>query len=158
MPAKTHSDGIGLKGRVEIWKRPAESDSKEDWEKIVDQENLVPDAGLNKYRGLIKGSHTDAISDFAFGTSGTSEAAGDTSLGSQVHQEAFDGSTDTATGEVRWNGLVDSVEPSGQPHDIEEFGVLFDDDTLASRITFPAETKDSTQEWRVRYTLTLANA
>lgn len=151
-----HGDDLKLKGKFELQKRPADSNSEEDWETFEEQENLIPDVALNKYRDLIQGNHTDAISDFCFGTDGTAEASGDTDLGSQVHQEAFDGKTDTATGEARWTGLLDSTEPSSQPVDLEEVGVKFDDGTLASRITFTAETKDSTQEWRVRYTLTLS--
>lgn len=156
--AKNHEEGIRMKGHVLIEKRPAESDSEEDWETVTEQDNLIPDIGLNKYRDLIKGEHGSVIQKLCFGTDGTSEGSGDTDLGNQVHIEPWDGDSDTATGEVRWTGKLDSVEPSGQPYDIAEFGVKFDDNTLASRITFPAETKDNSQEWRVRYTLTLANA
>ena len=156
--ATNNEDQAGLKGHVELQKRPAGSESEDDWETFHEQDNLIPDAGLNKYRDLIKGEHSSNISQFCYGTDGTAEAAGDTDLGNQVHIEPWDGDNDTATGEVQWTGKLDSVEPANQPHDIAEFGVKFEDGTLASRITFPAETKDNSQEWRVRYTLTLSNA
>lgn len=98
------------------------------------------------------------ISQFCYGTGTTSPSASDMDLENQVHVENWDGDSNIATGEVQWTGVLDSAEPQGQPYDISEFGVKFEDGTLASRITFPAETKDSTQEWRVRYTLILSNA
>lgn len=149
------ADGVKHEGRVEIWAL----DENGEEEKIVDTTNLVVDVGLNALRENMRSDEQSVyIQRMAFGTGGTAESSSDTSLGTKVHEEHFDGNTATGTGEVRFNTVIDSVEPSGQPYDIEEFGVLLSDGTLWSRITFPAETKDSTQEWRVRYTSTWQNA
>jgi len=155
---KTQNDSAQLEGHLIIESRPADSDSESDWEERVNTKNLIPDVALDKYISLIQGEHTDAVQELVFGTDGTTEASTDTSMGNPVHSEDFSGYSDQSTGESQWTGVVDSVEPQGQPYDIAEFGVRFEDGTLAARTTFPAETKDSTQEWRVRYNLTLSNA
>lgn len=156
--AKDNSDRAGMEGRFELQRRPAGSNDESDWETFHEEKNLIPDAGLNHYRDMIDGRHQDSINRFVYGTGTTDEAAGDTELENEVLRKQFGGSTDVGTGQIRYTGELTSIEPSGQPYDISEVGVLFEDGTLASRITFPAETKDQSQEWRVRYTLTIANA
>lgn len=151
-------DDAGLSGRFEIFSRPKDSQSEDDWEKIVDEKNLIPDEGLNKYRDLILGDHVDVPDKFALGIGTTSEASGDTSLENEQYREDFGSKTENGTGVARWEGSLESIEPSNQPFDFSEIAVIFEDGSLGSRITFPAETKDSTQEWRIRYTLTLTNA
>lgn len=148
-------DDIGVKGHLTIESRPKGSDSDEDWEEIVDTDNLVVDVGRDRMRDVLQGQVDDEISDFCFGTDGTNAAAGDTDLGNEVHRENFNGFSDVSTGESQWTGVLDSVEPSGQPYDLAEFGVKFNDGTLLARTTFVAETKDTTQEWRVRYNLSI---
>jgi len=151
-------DDVHVQGRLEIWERPADSDKA--WstsKKIVDEPNLVVDVGLNKLRDIYQGDSNTSLNTFLYGTDGTNAAAGDTGLGTQVHSEVFDSYSDQGTGKSRDEGLLDSIEPSSQPHDMAEFGTAFADGTLWSRVTFPAETKDSSVEWRVRYTMTLQN-
>lgn len=155
---RDQKDKSGLKGRVQMFKRPKSSDDEGDWEQFVDQSNLIPDDGLNKYRDLIKGEHTSVPNSFAYGTDGTDEDPGDSSLGGQVIKKNFSGSSAPSVGVLELKGSLNSIEPDNQPFDFAEFGVFFEDGTLASRITFPSETKDASQEWRVTYTLTLTNA
>lgn len=146
-------DFMRPEGHLEVW--AVNEDGSE--EKIIDEKNLVVDAGLDYLRDRVQGDSSEQIEKFCFGTDSTSESASDTDLGTQVHVENWDSYSDTATGESRWEGLLDSIEPSGQPHDIAEFGVKLSDGTLFARTTFTASTKDNTQEWRVRYTLTFQN-
>lgn len=156
MAAADNQDRAGMKGHVELQKRPAGSD--EDWKTFHEQENLIPDEALNHYRDLIDGNHTASINSYGYGTGTTEAAPGDQDLESEVLKKQFGGSSNISTGKIRWTGEITSVEPESQPFDISEFAVFFEDGVIASRITFPAETKDQSQEWRVRYTLTIANA
>jgi len=156
--AQDHSDEVRPKGHLTIESRPADSDDPSDWETRVDKDNLIVDVGLDKLRDILQGDSEADVTQYAYGTDTTTEAAGDTSLGNEVYRSNFAGSTDPSTGAARWTALMTSIEPSGQPYDISEFGVFFEDGVMLARTTFPAETKDSTQEWRIRYTLTFASA
>jgi hypothetical protein len=151
-------ENISAKGHLTIEERPRQSADPEDWETVVDEHNIVVDVGLEKVIDFVLEDHDDVIDYFALGTDGAGPNAGDTALGNQVHEELFDSSTKVDYQTARWEGLLTSVEPSGQPFDFAEFGTKWTDKTLFNHVTFASTTKDSTVEWRIRFELTLANA
>lgn len=151
-------DSAGLKGRVEIFSRPADSNDEDDWEQIVDETNIVPDVGLDKYKNLLLGNTDDRVDSWHLGIDGTAESSSDTALGNEKYEERWGSRISNGTGSLRYEGSLESIDPPAQPFDFAELGVKFEDGTLASRITFTPQTKDSTQEWRIRYTLTITNA
>jgi len=98
---RAHSDDVRPNGHLKIESRPADSDDPSDWETRVEKNNLIVDVGLDKLRDLVQGDSEADVTQYAYGTGTTSEAAGDTRLEYEVYRSDFARATDNATSASR---------------------------------------------------------
>ncbi|AFH22013.1 hypothetical protein OSG_eHP14_00165 [environmental Halophage eHP-14] len=99
---------------------------------------------------------TDALDDagdtriggIALGTDDTTPSQSDSSLGTEVLRKPGDRSAVGSSAVVEIVAIRE--EPTSQPHDIVELGILNQSQNLVSRLTFSAETKDDRIRLRAR--------
>jgi hypothetical protein len=93
------------------------------------------------------------LEKIAIGTDSTNPTSSDTALGNEVIRKNTDHEASAAS-VTPWT-IIFRPEPSTQPHDITELGVIDGDGTLVWRSVFGAETKDDRTRMRPQATLTI---
>jgi hypothetical protein len=93
------------------------------------------------------------LNEIAIGTDNTDPTTSDTALGNEVIRKNVDHEASAAS-VTPWTVIFRS-QPSTQPHDITELGVIDGTGTLVWRSVFGAETKDDRTRMRPQATLTI---
>lgn len=122
----------------------------------ADQQGVVTDKGQERLRDLLIGETGHEPSDMVYGTGTTAAATGDTSLGSQVHEDTINSTADRKT------GITDVVERMGSGevngNDLSELGEENSSDELLTRIVFEALSKTSSIVLETNHRFRASNA
>jgi hypothetical protein len=117
------------------------------------QRNLIVTAGKTSMRNLLAGSGTNKyVSKISFGTSGTAPAVGDTAI-TDAFTKAIDSVTYPDASTIRFNWSLATSEANGK--DIQEFGLLSNDNTLFARLTRATISKTSDLRLEGTWTISL---
>lgn len=101
--------------------------------------NLIVDLGRDDIVHLIAGDGASKfVSKIAFGTNGTTPAAGDTAITAQFIK-AIDSFSYPVLGTVEFDWACEKYENNGMI--VEEFGLMSDDGTLFARVVHAPITK-----------------
>lgn len=136
----------------------------QDWNLLVDKNNLIVTSGKQFIRDLLSGQDTtNYIKSFAFGTGDTTPALTDTDLespvpynGSDIYK-TFEEYTNVSATSITFIGYFSSLMPVTQPVDLTEIGLFTGTGTtpgiMYCRATFDAITKTNALELRLEYSL-----
>lgn len=117
------------------------------------QRNLIVTAGKTSMRNLLAGSGTNKhVTKISFGTSGTAPAVGDTAI-TDAFTKAIDSVTYPDAATIRFNWSLATGEANGK--NIQEFGLLSNDNTLFARLTRATISKTSDLRLEGTWTISL---
>lgn len=140
-----------VRGRLEILRRGF---GEAEWERLVDQENVIVAGFLTQeVRGIVGGGPAAdyKVAYVQLGTSGVPEVAGDTVITNPV-EFAVTTFSYPALKSVRFEATLAAGLGNGVV--FQEAGLLFSTHVLAARKTFPGMAKSGAFEWLIRWTLT----
>lgn len=145
------SEGIKLSGHLTITVRDAKTD---EILRVVENDNLIVDAGLNLVRDMILGTGLTP-SHIAIGLSATAPAAGDTTLGSEVFRGLI---TRRTANDKLANMQLFLDTTSGNGNTLKEAGIFTRSSggTMLSRVTYPEIVKTSSLTVTFTWDITLA--
>jgi hypothetical protein len=117
---------------------------------------MITDAGLNLVRNWLAGDSVNAPSHCAVGTDDTAPAAGDTTLGAEVHRNALGTEQKGTTGKTTLKMTLLSTQANGSA--LKEVGILnaAASGDLVNRLTHTTINKTSSFEVRYQVEFTVA--
>lgn len=142
---------ISVKGRLKIHVWDAETLETKDYREV---DNLVVDVGLDYIASRMKDATATAMSHMAVGSDGTTPAAGDTALGSELGRVALTSTTVT-------NNVVEYIATFGAgtaTGAIEEAGIFNDGvaGTMLCHTTFAVVNKGAADAMSITWDVTVA--
>lgn len=145
------NENMKATGRLNIVVKDANGNVKDQREET----NLVVSTGLAFITSRMTDAADSVMSHMAIGTGTTAAAAGDSSLGTEVHREALDSTTDSSN-TIAYVSSFEANEPSSAAA-ITEAGIFnaASGGTMLCRTVFDAVNKDVNDTMTITWTITL---
>jgi hypothetical protein len=145
------NENMKATGRLNIVVKDKDGNVKDQREET----NLVVTTGLAFITSRMTDAADDVMSHMAIGTGTTAAAAGDSALGTEVHREALDSTTDSSN-TIAYVSSFEANEPSSAAA-ITEAGIFnaASGGTMLCRTVFDAVNKDVNDTMTITWTITL---
>lgn len=145
------NENMKATGRLNIVVKDKDGNVKDQREET----NLVVSTGLAFITSRMTDAADSVMSHMAIGTGTTAAAAGDSALGTEVHREALDSTTDSSN-TIAYVSSFEVNEPSSAAA-ITEAGIFnaSSGGTMLCRTVFDAVNKDVNDTMTITWTITL---